>query len=420
MIRRFLEKRLRAALQTFPAVLLTGARQVGKTTLAQALIAEGEWPARYLTLDDHLVLAAARRDPQGLVDGLDGPAVLDEVQRAPDLLRAVKLAVDRDRRPGRFLLTGSADVRLLRTVSETLAGRVAVLELHPFSWAEILGRPAPDTIGRLLGAPDARSFLAGWPARAALGREECARVILQGGYPPAVLAPDAAARGEWFYAYRQTYLERDVRDLAHLEHLPEFARLLAVLAGSTGRLLNTAELGRDLGLSQSTVRRYLTLLAVTYQVFTLRPYHTSVLKRTIKAPRLYLADTGLACHLSGVDAWEDAERQGRSGPLAETWVAAELRKLIAAADPRVEVYFWRTYEGREVDFLLARGERLAAVEVKWAASLDRRALRGVEALRALLGDRLGLAAVLYTGREALALDERTVAVPFSLFFGAEG
>ncbi len=420
MIRRFLEKRLRDALQAFPAVLLTGARQVGKTTLAQALIGEQGWAARYLSLDDHMVLAGARRDPQGMIESLQGPAVLDEVQRAPDLLRAVKLAIDRDRRPGRFLLTGSANVRLLRGVSETLAGRVAILELHPFAWAEALGRAAPDTIPRLFAASTAADFLAGQPARASASRGEYAGAILRGGYPPAVLAPDAAARAEWFYAYRQTYLERDVRDLADLEHLPEFARLLAVLAASTGRLLNTAELARDVGLNQTTVRRYLALLEVTYQTFTVRPYHTSVLKRSVKAPRLYLGDTGLACHLSGIDDWEDAERQGRTGQLVETWVAGELRKLISASDPRVEVYFWRTYEGREVDFLLARGERLAAVEVKWSSSLDRSALRGVTFLREALGKRLGLAVVLYAGREALALDAGTAAVPFSIFFNAEG
>ncbi len=338
---------------------------------------------------------------------------------APDLLRAVKLAIDRDRRPGRFLLTGSANVRLLQRVSETLAGRVAVLELHPFCWAETLGRPLPDTIPRLFTAPTAEAFLAPLSARAAATREDCLQPLLQGGYPPAVLAPTASARSEWFYSYRQTYLERDVRDLARLEHLPEFARLLAVLAGSTGRLLNTAELARDVGLSQTTVRRYLVILELTYQVFTVRPYHVSVVKRGVKAPRLYLGDTGLACHLAGIDVWEDAERQGRQGQLVETWVAAELRKLIGASDPRVEVYFWRTYEGREVDFLLARGERLAAVEVKWACSLGRDALRGLHALREALGQRLGLAVVLYGGREALALDARTAAVPFSLFLGAE-
>lgn len=418
MKRRFLEGRLKEALSAFPAVLLTGARQVGKSTLARSLV-NASWPARYVTMDDLMVLGSARRDPQGFVEGLDGPVILDEVQRAPELLRALKLAIDRDRRPGRFLLTESANLLLLKNVSETLAGRIAVIELHPFCWAERLDRPAPDSIRRLFDATSARDYVDGAPKRSTLSRQDYGQAILAGGYPPASLAASASVRSEWLMAYRQTYIERDVRDLANLEHLPQLARLLAILAGTTGRLLSAADLSRDVGLSQSTLRRYLALLELTYQIFMVRPYSTSVPKRSIKAPRLYLGDTGFACHLSGIDTWEDAERQGSTGRLVETWIASELRKLVGAADPRIETCFWRTYEGREVDFLLVRGERVIAIEVKWTAALDRADLRGLSALREALGRRMGPALILHAGRETLVLDDMTAAVPFSVFLGAE-
>jgi len=418
MIRRHLQDPLVRSLRHFPVVLLTGARQVGKSTLAQAMITKS-WPARYLTLDDRTVLDAALRDPDALVDGAAGPMVLDEVQRAPDLLRAIKLAVDPDRAPGRFLLTGSANVLTLSGVSESLAGRVGLHTLYPFSWAEKQGKPAPTVLSVLFESNSAAEALRRLPARRrGAGRQSLTEVILTGGFPPAVLMKSAAARREWFSAYRQTYLERDLFNIQAIEHVPDFNRLLTLAAARSGRLLNMSDLARDCGLPFSTLRRYVAILETTYQVFFVHPYYTNIGKRLAKTPKLFFQDTGLAAFLAGFDTWADLERQGGAGALAETWAAAELRKLIGATDSRMRLYFWRTQSGREVDLLVERAGRLVALEVKWGSRVESGTVRNLERCAADLKDGLAMSVVLYGGREALALAPRILAVPFDVFFGA--
>jgi len=417
MIRRHLQARILDSLRHFPVVLVTGARQVGKSTLVQAL-AQGDWQARYLTLDDRAVLDTALRDPDGLIAGTPTPLVLDEVQRAPDLLRAIKLGVDRDRKPGQYLLTGSANLMTLKTVSESLAGRLALHELHPFSWSELAQAKPPTTLHDLFEIKDVKLLLSRWPRRTAPGRRGAIeRLILSGGFPTPALMDSEAARHEWFAAYRQTYLERDLRDLAAVEHVPDFNRLLSLLALRTGQLLNYSDLSRDLGLPLSTLRRYMSLLELTYQVFLLRPYFANVGKRLVKTPKVYLGDTGMACHLAVADTWKVLERQGREGAVVETWVAAELRKLIAATDPRIQLWYWRPHAGREVDFLIERGEALVAVEVKWTQRITSGDTAGLQQCAEDLRGRVRMSLLLYPGTEVLALDRHTVAVPFNIFFG---
>ncbi len=420
MIRRHLEERIRESLAHFPVVLVTGARQVGKSTLAQALRSP-QWPGAYVTLDERTVLDAVLRDPDGFLAANPPPLILDEVQRAPDLMRALKLAVDRRRVPGSYLLTGSANLLTLKTVSETLAGRVAVHTLHPFSWAEVAGRPNPGGILDALFAGGVPELLARLPRNGVPARlEEIRERIAAGGFPPAALMASRRARSRWFASYRQTYLERDVRDLAAIEHVPAFGRLLTVVAARTGQLFNQADVARELELPYTTVRRYISLLEVTYQVFLLPAYFANVGKRQVKMPKLYFCDTGLACHLTGAEDWAAVERQGRAGALLETWVAAELRKMVEASEGSGELYFWRTHAGREVDFLLARGEELVAVEVKGTRRLGGWELEGLRWCREALGERLRAAVVLYPGEAVVALDERTAVVPLSAFLGWDG
>lgn len=418
MIKRHLKPLVVEALGEFPVAAILGGRQVGKSTLAQDLSSE-KWPANYVTLDDMTVLDAALRDPDGFVKGLKPPVIIDEVQRAPDLLRSVKLVVDRQRKPGMFLLTGSANLLTLKGVSESLAGRVALFDLHPFSWSELCRMPEPPgTMDALFSCRTAKDFLATLPKpKAPTPREGLASSILAGGYPVPALMETQRTRTRWFHSYRQTYLERDLRDISNVVRLTDFNRLLVAAASRTSQLLNVAELSRDMDIPVKTLHRHLNLLAITYQVTLVQPYFANIGKRLVKTPKLYFNDTGLAAHLTVSEDWDVLERQGRAGAMVETWVAAELRKLAALAEKQTEIHFWRPHQGREVDFILARGDRLAALEVKWARQATESDLAGIESCRRDLGKHLGLSVVLHSGETALALDDHVASVPLALFFG---
>jgi predicted AAA+ superfamily ATPase len=419
MIRRYLQDEILGSLKHFPVVLLTGARQVGKSTLAQELI-DKHWKARYLTLDDRAVLDAALRDPDGLVSGTPPPVVFDEVQRAPDLMRAIKRAVDRRRDPGRYLLTGSANIQTLSSAAESLAGRVAVHTLYPFSWPEILGRPKPAIFSVLFDAKNASELLTRFPRSSVSDRTEAIiQSIEKGGYPIPALMASASARSRWFSSYRQTYLERDVLNIKFIENLPDFNRLLTLAASRTGRLLNLSDLSRETGLPFTTLRRHMNLLSVTYQIFLLNPYFSNIGKRLVKTSKLYFSDTGMASHLIAVDNWPNLEQQGQIGHFVETWAAIELKKLISVTDERIKLYFWRTQTGQEVDFLLEKAGKLIGIEVKWASRIDSATLNNLERCAEVLGSRYHLSIILYRGTETVSFSPKIVALPFSLFFGID-
>lgn len=279
---------------------------------------------------------------------------------------------------------------------------------------------SPTTLTDVFAVTEARTLVSRW--RCAVSpkrRQEIERCILTGGFPTPALQRSPAARHEWFAAYRQTYLERDVRDLSSVEHLPDFGRLFPLLALRTGQLLNHSDISRDLGLPLTTLRRYMSLLEMTYQVFPLRPYFANVGKRLVKTPKIYLTDTGMASHLALADSWTTLERQGRAGAMVETWVAAELRKLIAATAPTTQLRYWRPHGGREVDFLLEQGDELVAIEVKWSQRIGSAETAGLKQCKQDLKGRVRLGILLYPGTEAVALDRYTVAVPFSVFFGRD-
>lgn len=419
MIRRYLETALVESLRHFPAVLLTGARQVGKSTLAQSLI-EPAWQANYLTLDDRTTLDAALRDPDGLIGGMPTPAVIDEVQKSPDLMRAIKREVDRHRSPGRYLLTGSANILALAKVTETLAGRVILHTLFPFCWAEILGKPRPPILDILFQASTAKELIGSFPKPSrAGGKDQLIQRILVGGYPIPALLASSKARGEWFSSYRQTYLERDLLTIKSIENIPDFNRLLALAAFRTGRLLNLSDFSRETGLPFTTLRRYMNLLEVTYQVFYLQPYYAHMGKRLVKTPKLYFSDTGMASYLLGAHDWDTLEKQGQAGPYVETWVASELLKLMPLTDHRMRLYFWRTQAGQEVDFLIERGRELVALEVKWGRRIEEGDLRNLRRCAEDMKGRIRFSVFLYGGSEILALTPNMVAIPFLTFFGVD-
>ncbi|PAP78962.1 ATPase [Rubrivirga sp. SAORIC476] len=406
MIQRNVTPQVRAALADTPVVLLNGARQTGKSTLARALAQDAfpGGPATYVTLDDATVLAAATEDPDGYVRGLSGPVILDEVQRAPDLFRAVKAEVDRDRRPGRFLLTGSADVMLLPVASESLAGRMEIVTLWPLSQGEMEGRDE-----RFVDAVFSDALP---PAPTGVGDSVWTRLV-RGGYPEATERDAPERRERWFESYVTTILQRDVRDLARIEGLSEMPRLLALVAARTATLLNAAELSRSSGLPATTLKRYLTLLQATFLVRELPAWSTNLSKRLVKSPKLLVVDSGLAAHLTGFEAPGDGAVD-LPGFLLETFVVGELAKQAGWNSRHVSLHHYRTQRGREVDVVLEdRAGRVVGVEVKSAGSVSGRDFRGLESLREERPEAFQRGVVLYTGSDVVPFGDGLAAVPMS-------
>jgi predicted AAA+ superfamily ATPase len=402
---RYLRPALEAALGDTPVVLVVGPRQAGKTTLCR-LVADRRG-ARFLSLDDAATLAAASADPAGFIAALDGPVVLDEIQKAPALLPAIKLAVDRRREAGRFLLTGSADVLALPRVSESLAGRMEVLTLWPLSQGELAGR-REGFIDALFAAANMGLGATG-EARADLVER-----ALRGGFPEAVARGDPERRRAWFRSYVTTILERDVRNLGQIEGLTDLPRLLNLLAARAASLLNIAELSRSVGLPHTTLTRYLALLESAFLVRRVPAWAGNRARRAVKTPRVWIPDTGLLGHLAGLTPARLAEEPTAVGPLLETFVASELAKQLAWSRTRAELFHFRTHGGREVDIVLEADDgRLVGIEVKAAATIGAADLKGLAALREVAGKRFHRGVVLYTGRETLPFGPDLWALPMS-------
>ena len=367
-----------------PAVVLTGARQTGKSTLA------GEFPSearRYLTLDDLDVLDAARRDPELLVGGT-APVTLDEVQRFPELLIAVKRAIDRDRVAGRFLLTGSANLLLMRQVSESLAGRASYLTLWPMTVSEQRGLGRAGRWEELLTSPPVE-----WPALLAptsLVSEDWRECVRRGGYPtPALTLATHEDRAIWFDGYVRTYLERDLQALATISALPDFRRLMRAASLRVGQILNQTELGRDVALAQPTVHRWVNLLETSYQLVRLPAYSVNRTKRLVKSPKLYWADTGLGMHLAGL-----AEPRGAD---LENLVLCDLLAWRDSRLERAELNYWRTTGGEEVDFVIEIGDRVLPIEVKATSRPGARDVASLRAFRKEYGNLAMPGLLLHTG-----------------------
>lgn len=393
---------LRAALADTPVTMLIGPRQSGKSTLAQALVDELD-DARYVSLDRGLNLAAARDDPAGFVADGSGTLVVDEVQRSPDLLLEIKAAVDSDRRPGRFVLTGSADVLTLPRVAETLAGRMEVLHLWPLSQGEIEGRRPVFLDALLAGEPQAAA-----PAAPPPDRRDLLSRIEAGGFPEAVERAGARRR-RWFESYLDTVLQREIRDLAEVRGLAELPRLMQLLAARSTGLLNYSGLSRDLGMPQTTLKRYLALLEAAFLVVTVPAWFRNLGKRLVKSPKQALVDTGLLAHLLGREGVERA-----FGAALENFVLMEVVKQAGIGDARPAICHYRTSDGLEVDIAIEpRGGPVCAVEVKAAATLSPRDSRGLKSLAADLGDEFGAGVILHTGSEAVRLAPKIWALPLT-------
>jgi predicted AAA+ superfamily ATPase len=406
MLARNITPNLHAALADTPVVLVQGARQTGKTTLAKTLASQKS-PRRYLTLDDPTILAAAVSDPVGFIKGFDQPVIIDEVQRAPDLFVAIKADVDRRRTAGRFLLTGSANVLFVPKLSESLAGRIELITLWPLSQGEIDGRS--ETFIDAVFQPRFSH-----PPSSKQNGQHLLERIVRGGYPEPLTRPTPQRRAAWYSSYLATILQRDVRDLANIDGLSDFPRLLALIASRTSGLLNFSDLSRSLSLPQSTLKRYFTLLEATFLVLTIPAWASNQGLRLTKAPKIMFADTGLACHVLGMDRARLQADGNAKGPLLENFVAMELVKQSGWGATRTRLFHYRTASGREVDLVLEDPTgRLVGIEVKSAAAVGNSDFSGLRALRESSGSKFLRGIVLYDGAEPIDFDKDLAAIPLS-------
>lgn len=404
---RWIEPRIDEALQDTPVVLLAGPRQAGKTTLVRQIAERG---LHYLTLDDELTLLSAREDPVGMIRNLDR-AVIDEIQRAPELLLAIKKSVDEDRRPGRFLLTGSANLMALPTVADSLAGRMETLMLLPLSQSEIENRPA-NWIDRVF----AGEILTSNPP--VLGSDLVERV-LRGGYPEAVARPTEKRRTAWARQYINAILQRDVRDVAEIDKLDQLPRFLRALAQTAGQMCNYSELGGQVGLDGKTVSRYISVFEQIYLLKRIDVWARNRLKRVVKTPKLQFIDSGLLSVLTNIGHKDvDLDKTGY-GHILESFVFSELLKHTATSDDDYRLLYYRDADKYEVDVVIENSAgQLLGIEVKASATVKERDLRGLKKLASLAGDQFTAGVLLYDGDETMPLGSNQWAAPLSTLWGS--
>ncbi len=384
MIPRHLSKTLRAAAREYGVVTVTGPRQSGKTTLVRSTFPRHG----YVSLEDPDNRAFALEDPRGFLAQFPDKVVLDEIQRVPDLFSYLQGIVDREDRPGRFVLTGSQNFLLMQRISQTLAGRCAVLHLLPFSRAELIGAPAKDParlVVRRKPVPQAERSAA----------STLFQTLFTGFYPR---IHDKHLRPQtWLANYYQTYLERDVRDLLNVGDIETFGRFIRLCAGRSGQLLNHSSLAADAGISHTTARRWLSILEASFVVYLLRPHHRNFNKRLVKSPKLYFLDTGLLCYLLRIRRADELGAHAARGAIFETWVVSEMLKNYYNRGLEADIYFWRDSSGHEIDLLIDQGATQTPIEIKSSQTIASDFFKNLDYWRNLAGQRDGPAGLVYGG-----------------------
>jgi hypothetical protein len=403
---RFVAAAVATALGDTPVVLVSGPRQCGKTTLVRDLVAGKR---EFLTLDDDTILASARSDPGGLVRSLD-KATIDEIQRAPDLLRSIKRSIDVDRRAGRFLLTGSANLLTVPQVSESLAGRMEIVNLLPLSQAEIHRRKPAFLNAAFKGKPAK-------PGQALAG-EYLVEAVLTGGYPEMLRRRQPGRRQAWARDYIGAIVQRDVRDIAEIEKLDQMPRLLRVLAQYSGQLVNFTQMGGQVGLDDKTTRKYLGILEQLFLVRRLEPWFRNRLKRLVKTPKLHFLDSGLLATLLGITAERVRKDRAIFGSLLETFVFSEVLKQLAWFESPCTLYHYRDKDQDEVDIVVEEDPgAVVGIDVKASATVTGGDFKGLRKLAAACGDDFKLGLVLYDGERSVPFGDRLFAAPVSCLWG---
>ncbi len=406
MFERFVERRAKEALSDTPVVLIVGPRRAGKTTLVRKMAEAGR---TYITLDDQTVLDAARSDPTGFIRGLDH-AVVDEIQRAPDMLLAIKKTVDEDYRPGRFLLTGSANVLTLPRVADSLAGRMETIRMLPLARAEISGA-TPTFLERLFAGKlegDIDTIVG----------DDLIRLALLGGFPEAISRNSERRRQDWARSYLTSVLTRDLRDIADIEKLTELPKFVRLLAEHSGQLVNYSQFGASINVSHKTGQRYVALLEQVFLVATLQPWFTNALKRIVKTPKLHFLDSGLLAAARGLSFDRVKANRELLGALLESFVFSEILKLMSASDMRLTPYHFRDQQMHEVDIVLERDDgMIVGVEVKASATVKSSDFAGLRTLAEACKKRFAYGVVLYDSADLVPFGERLAAAPLSCLWG---
>jgi uncharacterized protein len=398
---RFSETLVRTALRDTRVVAISGPRQSGKTTLSKRFAQQGR---SYFTLDSQPTLASAKSDPVAFIRGLDR-AIIDEVQRGPDLLLAIKHSVDEDPRPGRFLLTGSADLLTIKTVNESLAGRVEVVPLYPLSRGERLRSKVPQFISKAFRGqlPHPTESLSG---------DRLLQVVTSGGYPDAIKRRAERRRQDWYREYIRSLVERDIPDIAHIAAPSQIPRLLELAGRFAGQLINQSEIGRTLGLDHKTVSHYLRVLEQIYLIERVQPWSRNELSRLVKTPKLHFIDSGLLAAMRGYSVARLRSDRNLLGPLLETFVFSELVKAAGWTRERVSIFHYRDKDQVEVDFVLENSAgQIVGIEVKAAASVTRRDFAGLERVAAAAGKSFVQGVLLYDGDQTLSFGDHLTAAP---------
>ncbi len=400
-IERSLSSVLLRAVSEFPAVVLSGPRQSGKTTLLQHLFGQH---CKYVSLDSPDVRAVATQDPRGFLAMYASPVIFDEIQNAPELLPYIKERIDADRsKPGQYFLTGSQNLLLGEQVNESLAGRAAILRLLPLANRELAQEPLaplPWEVGREQLARHTQEHAELWEG------------LLRGGYPELACQPNRDV-SMWQSSYTQTYLERDVRSIRQVGDLIQYQNFLKIVAARSGQLLNLSDVARDLGVAVNTAKSWLSILEATYQVIVVRPYFANVGKRLVKTPKVYFSDTGTLCHLVGLKDPEHAAAGPMGGAILETAVLSEIVRTLTHRGEVPQVYFWRTTAGAEVDFVVVGAYGLIAIEVKQSATPRPAMAAGIKTFRKDMDMPRLQGYVIHTGDSLLPLGDGITALPYA-------
>ena len=400
MIKRSIVPILKTALEISPIVLLSGARQVGKSTLSSMFF------KNYITLDDVDFRLRAIENPKGFIKRLEKPVCIDEIQKAPNLLEAIKMDVDKERINGSYLLTGSANLLDMKNTKDTLAGRIVELPLYPLSAKEIYGKPSQNVVDMLFE----KDFTLNKIDSAIIESQ-----MIQGGYPELLKLDTDLKRRLWFSSYISTYIERDARELGEIREINNFFKFFNVIAPRTATILNKSKIAKATMLKDSMVDNFLTILSQLYQIELLRPYYENIGKQFIKSPKLYMIDTGIVCHMLRVKNTKDLDESNYKGQIYETFIFSELKKHISFATDNTDIYHYHTHDKKEIDFILSRGEQMVAIEVKASHSVDRGDFKHIfDFQKSSNKDILGI--VFYMGESVLEIDNKNFAIPFGMFF----